>query len=165
MSHEHRPSQWPCPHCERGTCRTCTDRPVATQPTRDEAVYWQRGRHFPDHTGQGLYRNGPEDFGNQLWSLSLDRWMDDAEQTVESAERLRVWQEFDSNRRMVEHLAITPETVGVLKLGLLRGAFTPAQVKRVRSLILQAAAVRSKLLAENSVLAAVLRAKMKARSP
>lgn len=109
--------------------------------------------------GNGWASEGPEDCGNQLWGLSLDRWMEDAEQSVESAGRMREYQAFDAGRRLVEHLAIHPEVVTLLRLNLMRGTFLKGQSQEVRRLIRESEKVRSKLLAENSVLAATLRSR------
>lgn len=155
--------QRPCPHCGRIGCRSCASRSVATQPLRDDPAYWSRGRHYPDHGGTGLYGNGyasegPEDFGNQLWGLSVDRWMEEAEQSVGTAERLRVFQAHDAKRRMIEWLAVTPTAVKRLHLSILRGYFSVAERTRVLAIIRQALDCRDKLLQENSRLAAHLRA-------
>lgn len=153
-----------CPHCGTAGCRSCATRSVCNTPTRDESAYWARGRHRPDHGGTGLYGNGfasegPEDFGNQLWGLSVDHWLEEAEQSVETAERLRVYQAHDAKRRMIEHLAVSPNVVKMLHLAILRGAFTTRQRTRVLAIIRDAERCRCQLLAENSRLAASLRAR------
>lgn len=161
-----------CPHCGAAGCRSCAARLVRLTPTRDSEAYWRRGNpsrpvfgHYRDHSGAGLYGNGfasegPEDFGAATWAIQAERmWEEETAYTVDQAESLRQWQQRDGQHRLVEHLATSPEVVTLLRTFVMLGAFTKSQRVRVRHLLREASEARSKLLQENSFLAAVLRSK------
>lgn len=110
--------------------------------------------------GNGIASEGPEDFGAATWAMQAEKlWEQESAYTVEQADRLREWQERDGNKRLVEHLATTPDVVRLLRTFLMLGAFTKAQRVRVVHLIREAGVARAALLEENSVLSAYLRSK------